>query len=688
MSNSDANRVATPTGNAELRRPLAKVEADELGKKMETLDLRPGELETSLASAETRARDAKTKVERLESQMIEREKRLAELDADLASKRRALEYVRLDLQFVREVFERLQASYLYRVMRRLGLWEWLSRGIVRVTSGKRGGTPQLHAKRLKRLVVDLTPVLPGGENGGAKIMTIELLRQLSRLAKDCDFTLLTSPGSHNELAFLDSSNMRRICVQATSTGPAPTSILAGLRERATRIFRPAIRRRLKELYSAVRPISRSLLRQLQPDILFCPFTAPSFFDPLVPTVSVIYDLQHLYYPSFFSEDDRCERDRNFRKACSAASRVICISDYVRQTVLDNAPLNPELVQTIHISLPNRVAKPSPAVTERILDRFNLQEGSFLIYPANFWLHKNHEMLLTAFGMYRSEHPESQLKLVLTGAPGKRQEYIREAAGRMALDPWTVFAGYLPNDQYAALLWSSLALVFPSLYEGFGMPLLEAMAAGKPVLCSNATSLPEVAGDAAILFDPRKPREIAEAIGRVASDPKYASELVARGTQRVHSFGGPQEMASRYLQLFQEATGRSAFSGSRIHGVYSDGWATGELVITFADGPAERKLLVDLSAPEWAPISPARVRVLPALNGSSQMYSIMRGETVTVHRMLPPESGSVTIEIEPEFQPSSCGIGQDSRWLGCRFGSARILFPDGTLTSLDSDSHGT
>jgi len=165
-------------------------------------------------------------------------------------------------------------------------------------------------------------------------------------------------------------------------------------------------------------------------------------------------------------------------------------------------------------------------------------------------------------------------------------------------------------------------------------------------------------------------------------------LVARGSQRVRLFGGPREMAKRYLRVFQEATGRSAFSGSRIHGVYSDGWTAGQLVITFADGPAERKLMVDLSAPEWAPTSPSRVRVLPAVNGTSQVYSMARGETVTVQRMLPPDGGSVEIEIQPEFQPRSWGIGQDSRWIGCRFVSARILFPDGKVTSLDSDSHGT
>ena len=615
---------------------------------------------------------------------------LSEDAAQAASKGRPPEGAHLDRQ-IRQALKRLQASYVYRLLRRFGMWEWLHRAIVRVVPSvvpsEVAQIQPVPAKPLERVVVDLTPVLPGGENGGAKLMTIELLRQFGRIAGKCEFILLTSAVSHDELAFLDSANMRRVCVNPGSASPATPAFTSRIRQQLSRFLPARLRRLLKTLRLEARPASRNLLRQLQPDVLFYPFTAPLFFDPRVPAVSVIYDLQHVYHPLFFEPDDRDERSRNFRWACSVASKLICISDYVRQTVLENTTISPRRVETIHISIPNRVAQPLPAQRTTILDRYHLQDGAFLIYPANFWQHKNHEALLTAFGMYRAQHAQSTLKLVLTGAPGKRMDYLRDAAQSMGLHPWVIFAGFLPDDEYAALLWSSLALIFPSLYEGFGMPVLEAMAAGKPVLCSNLTSLPEVAGDAAILFDPRKPAEIAEAISRLTQHPECAPIFTARGSQRVNSFAGPEEMASRYLRVFQEVTSRPVFAASGIHGVFADGWATGHLMIAFGDGPAGRVLTVELSVPGWAKASSTTVRVRPALSAPGELHSIWRGETLTLDRLLPAEGGLVEIDVQPVFQPAACGIGQDTRWISCRLGSARIISPDGTLITLQSGARG-
>jgi glycosyltransferase involved in cell wall biosynthesis len=117
-----------------------------------------------------------------------------------------------------------------------------------------------------------------------------------------------------------------------------------------------------------------------------------------------------------------------------------------------------------------------------------------------------------------------LKLVLTGAPGARRDFLMDAAARMGMNGSVVFPGYVPDADFSALMRGSMALIFPSLFEGFGIPLIEAMAAGRPLLVSNATSLPEVAGGAALLFDPRRPMEIVGAIARIAADPRLRAEL--------------------------------------------------------------------------------------------------------------------------------------------------------------------
>jgi glycosyltransferase involved in cell wall biosynthesis len=285
------------------------------------------------------------------------------------------------------------------------------------------------------------------------------------------------------------------------------------------------------------------------DLLFCPFTAPSFHDLSVPAVSIIHDLQYRYYPQFFSPEDHQCRMINFMEACRLSDRLICVSEYVRRTVLENSDLKSDRVCTIHTRLPNRVSEPAPQAVSSVLRRLGLRENEFFLYPANFWEHKNHRMLLTAFGMVHARNPGSNLRLVCPGALEKERRAWREAADRMGLGERIVLPGFMLDDDYAAILASCLALVFPSLFEGFGMPVLEAMAFRKPVICSNVTSLPEVAGDAALFIDPRNPRDMAEAMERMATDETLRKSLIDLGRRRLEVFGGPDTMAREYLDVF-------------------------------------------------------------------------------------------------------------------------------------------
>ena len=185
-------------------------------------------------------------------------------------------------------------------------------------------------------------------------------------------------------------------------------------------------------------------------------------------------------------------------------------------------------------------------------RLGLASQRYLIYPANFWKHKNHEMLLTAFGMACHGGLAADIKLVCTGAPGARQEWLMSAAHTMNLGDRILFPGYLPNAELAALMANCTGVVFPSLYEGFGLPVIEAMAAGVPVACSNTTSLPEVAADAAILFDPRVPTQIAQAMISLVKNEALRARLIQAGQQRAVEFSDGKRMAREYWELFQYA----------------------------------------------------------------------------------------------------------------------------------------
>jgi glycosyltransferase involved in cell wall biosynthesis len=150
---------------------------------------------------------------------------------------------------------------------------------------------------------------------------------------------------------------------------------------------------------------------------------------------------------------------------------------------------------------------------------NVAREAYLLYPARPWRHKNHARLFEAFARLRTIRPE--LRLVLTGE-----------GDFGVLPPGVEALGRISRDELVRLYQGAAALVFPSLYEGFGMPVLEAMACGCPVACSNVTSLPEVAGDAARTFDPRNIDDIAAAIESVLADPQ---PWIERGLERARSF---------------------------------------------------------------------------------------------------------------------------------------------------------
>jgi glycosyltransferase involved in cell wall biosynthesis len=539
---------------------------------------------------------------------------------------------------------------------------------------------------VKRIAIDLTPMLPGGDNGGIKPLALELVRRLAAARPECELVLLTNEKSDAELAALiapdTAPNVRRLCVSRPENAPAISRRRAlQLRAMLLRVLPESTVRKLGEWYmrrAAVPQSPTPLLRQIAADLLFCPFTGVFFFDPAVPVVCVVADLQYLYYPQFFSPEVRHERDRHFRHVCRVASRLVCISEYTRSTVLQQSDVPLERTAVVWIAAHERFIRPDRAAADGVLARLALQRGEFLLYPANFWRHKNHEMLLIAFGMYRTAHPQSRLKLALTGAPSARRDELMEAARRMGLAEHVLFAGFLPDLELAALLENCAAMIFPSLFEGFGMPVLEAMAASVPVLCSNLTSLPEIAGPqgrpAALQFDPRRPAAIAEAIERLESDPALRPSLIERGRQWAQSLPGAAAMVARYWEIFEDAVKHPLERAAAVHGVFPDGW-TGER-ITVVYGPdrrhgsgersTPRRLTVTLLAPEWLPSRAISLQV-SALRTPSETHRIPRGQRKTIALDLPGQAGAIELLCSPTFRPG----GEDHRELGCMLEAASI-----------------
>lgn len=436
-------------------------------------------------------------------------------------------------------------------------------------------------QRIRVVVVDFTPILPGGENGGAKVFLIELIKKLANSAPNTKFIILTKYLSHDELSVLDSQNIQRVLV-VDDKGPIGLRDIVSasaehfdipLTEKIIRnlnlklsnflkisgkifseksLFRRASNRATRIIQSriSIKP-TYSLLKGLKSDILLCPFTATTYSDPAIPCVSIVYDLQYKTYPQFFHSAEVEHRDKIFVDAITHANKIVAISNYTKKSVVEHGRVDEHKIHTIYLRMSQRVLG-STASIDVVLSKFGLSPGKFIIYPANFWPHKNHEFLITAFGIARSIGLEKSFKLVCTGAPGKRSDFLRKVAYRFGLSQYIVFPGYVSDAELSILLSNCAALIFPSLYEGFGLPVLEAMANGIPVACSNVASLPEVVDNAAITFNPKIPKEIASAIIQITNDKVRISRLKEAGRFRADFFADSNQMTREYWELFDLA----------------------------------------------------------------------------------------------------------------------------------------
>jgi glycosyltransferase involved in cell wall biosynthesis len=206
-----------------------------------------------------------------------------------------------------------------------------------------------------------------------------------------------------------------------------------------------------------------------------------------PAATTILDLQHEFMPDNFGRAELAYRRVAYRATARRSQIVIAISEHAREMLIERMELEPARVRTIHLGVDTDVFTPADVARQ-----------PFLLYPANRWAHKNHGRLFAALELLQADMPG--LRLVLTGSG-------HEAAPR---PPGVEDAGRVPRDELVSLYRRAAAVVFPSMYEGFGQPVLEALACACPVACSDLPPLREVAGDEAAYFDPHDPESIASA----------------------------------------------------------------------------------------------------------------------------------------------------------------------------------
>jgi glycosyltransferase involved in cell wall biosynthesis len=268
------------------------------------------------------------------------------------------------------------------------------------------------------------------------------------------------------------------------------------------------------------------------------FHAPHYvLPPLVrcPSVVTIHDCIHLMFPQYLPNRWALTyARRSISMAARRSTRVLTVSESSKRDIQRFVDIPPGKVDVIYNSYDPRFAiEPDAETVSRVRERYQLQ-SEFVLYAGNVKPHKNLERLIEAFHIVRSRGLD-HLKLVLIGDEISKYTALRRAVHRHQLHNYVRFLGYLPEETLAVMYRLAGVFVFPSLYEGFGLPPLEAMASGTPVVTSNVSSLPEVAGDAAVLVDPYSAEAIADGMYRVLTDGTLRSDLKRRGPQRASQF---------------------------------------------------------------------------------------------------------------------------------------------------------
>ncbi len=287
-----------------------------------------------------------------------------------------------------------------------------------------------------------------------------------------------------------------------------------------------------------------ILRREQPDVYHAPhYVLPSAVR--CPSVVTIHDCIHLRFPQYLPNRAAYFYARaTMWAAARQADAILTVSEASKLDILRYCKVPEQKVVVVHNAIDERFSTvPDAEDVARVRERYQLTHG-FILYVGNIKPHKNLVRLIEAFARVR-RGPHEDLKLLIIGDQISKLPALRLAVHHHKLHKHVRFLGYIPDETLSVLYRLAAAFVFPSLYEGFGLPPLEAMACGAPVVTSNTSSLPEVAGDAAVLVDPYSVDAIVEGIERVIDDPAFAAELRRRGPLRAREFSWERSVAKTH-----------------------------------------------------------------------------------------------------------------------------------------------
>lgn len=348
-----------------------------------------------------------------------------------------------------------------------------------------------------KIGVNALYLLPGAV-GGTEIYLRQLLRAIARVDRENEYLVFTNRETGPDL--VPDSPRFRYCPQEVAASNRPSRIL----------------------YEQFR--LPAMLKREHVDVLFNPgFTVPCF--TRAPMVTVFHDLQHVRHSEHFKRIDLPFWQLLLWQSAKRSRRLIAVSEATRKDILEHyADVPPERVVTIHHGVEDEFFH-----LERRVD----EVSPYLLCVSTLHPHKNVERLLRVFQRLRKHTPS--LRLILAGMRGFHTERIEGLIRSLELSNAVTITGWIARELLCRLYSGATIFVYPSTFEGFGMPVLEAMAAQVPVACSAIPALQEIAGDAALFFDPASESDMQNAIERLLTEPATTKAMVARGNMHARQF---------------------------------------------------------------------------------------------------------------------------------------------------------
>jgi glycosyltransferase involved in cell wall biosynthesis len=369
-----------------------------------------------------------------------------------------------------------------------------------------------------------------GKIGGAETYLRNLIDHLQNLDNDDQYTVLCDESVMGEFNL---TNPRFRLKMSNYRKSSPKKVLRTLGKALLRT-----------------DILKAEPRYLDLDLVHHPFALMKSSWASCRSVVTFYDLQHKYFPEFFTHEELARRDENYLRSAQLATRIIAISEYTKKSLVEQFGIPGEKIDVVPIGPgPGYEPRQADARLAAVREKYAL-DRPFMLYPAANWPHKNHAALLQALRILKHEH-HFEGQLVLTGIAVTSFDALVRQAVELGVQENLKIIGYVPGEDLPILYNLAELMVFPSLFEGFGIPVVEAMASGCPVACSNTTSLPEVIGGAGVMFDPTSPDAIAQAVAEVWFDSEHRDKMCESGLDRAGLFSW-EDMARRTHGVYLKA----------------------------------------------------------------------------------------------------------------------------------------